>query len=80
MINFGNVTGEEINKHNLNCSETFDHPYIILLTDQSSSERTIALLTLINHEPGVDKMYLYEKDQYEAKSQLLFNGIEIVCS
>ena len=25
-------------------------------------------------------MYLYEKDQYEAKNQLLFNGIEILRS
>ena len=28
---------------------------------------------LINHEPDVDKIYLYAKDPYEAKYQLLIN-------
>ena len=32
-----------------------------------------ALLNLINHEPDIDKIYLYAKDPYEAKYQLLIN-------
>ena len=49
MIKFDNVTGKEIIKHNLNWPEIFYHPYNILLTDQSKSVKTIALLTLISH-------------------------------
>ena len=32
-----------------------------------------ALLNVINHEPDIDKIYLYVKDPYEAKNQLLIN-------
>ena len=35
-----------------------------------------ALLNLINYEPNSDKMYVYAKDPYEAKSQLLINKRE----
>ena len=70
MIKFDNVTGKEIIKHNLNWSEIFYHPHNILLTDQSKSGKTIALLTLISHQPSI----------HETKSQLLINGIEIVWS
>ena len=42
----------------------------------SGSEKTNALLNLINHEPDIDKIYLYAKDPYEAKYQLLINKIE----
>ena len=35
-----------------------------------------ALLNLINHEPDIDKIYLYAKDLYEAKYQLLINKRE----
>ena len=35
-----------------------------------------ALLNLISHEPDIDKIYLYAKDPYEAKYQLLINKRE----
>ena len=31
------------------------------------------MLNLINHEPDIDKIYLYAKDLYEAKYQLLID-------
>ena len=34
------------------------------------------MLNLINHEPDVDKIYIYAKDPYEAKYQLLINKRE----
>ena len=34
------------------------------------------MLNLINHEPDIDKIYLYNKDQYEAKYQLLISKKE----
>ena len=40
------------------------------------SGKTNALLNLINHEPDVAKIYLYAKNPYEAKYQLLVNKRE----
>ena len=37
-----------------------------------------ALLNLINNHPGIDKIYLYAKDSYEAKYQYLINKDEKV--
>ena len=34
------------------------------------------MLNLINHEPDIDKIYLYVKDPFEAKYQLLINKRE----
>ena len=34
------------------------------------------MLNLINNEPDIDKIYLYAKDPYEAKYQLLINKRE----
>ena len=39
-------------------------------------ETTNALLNLINNEPDNDKIYLYAKNLYEAKYQLLINKRE----
>ena len=39
---------------------------------------TNALLYLINNQPDIDKMYLYAKDQYEAKYQFLINKRESI--
>ena len=40
--------------------------------------KTNALLNLINNQPGIDKIYLYAKDPYEAKYQYLINKREKV--
>ena len=37
------------------------------------SGKTNSLLNLINHQLDIDKIYLYVKDPYEAKYQLLLN-------
>ena len=51
-----------------------DHSYRILITEKThSSEKTNALLNLINHQPDIDKIYLYVKDPYEAKYKYLIN-------
>ena len=41
--------------------------------EDSRSEETNALLNLICHQPDIDKIYLYAKNPYEAKYQLLIN-------
>ena len=35
--------------------------------------KTKGLYNLINHQPDVDQIYLYARDLYEAKYQLLIN-------
>ena len=55
-----------------------DHPYGILIIGGSGAGKTNALLSLINNQPDIDKIYLYAKDPYEAKYQLLINKRENV--
>ena len=63
-------------KHNANWPELPDHLYRILIIRDSGYGKTNALLNLINHEPDTDKIYLYAKDPYKAKCQLLINDRE----
>ena len=58
---------KDIKEHNPNWPEIPDHPYRVLLIGGSGSGKTNAILNLINQEPDIDKIYLYGKDQYEAK-------------
>ena len=48
----------------------------IFLTIHTESEKTNASLNLISHQPDIDKIYLYAKELYEAKNQLLINKRE----
>ena len=73
MFNFDCVTNEDKKEHKPKWSEILDHPYQILIIGGSGSGKTNALLNLITNDPYIDKIYLYAKDQYEAKYQLLIN-------
>ena len=73
MINFDNYTNENKTHHYKNWPHVSDHPYRILIIGGSRSGKTNALLNLINNQPGIDKIYLYAKDPYEAKYQFLIN-------
>ena len=54
-----------------------DHPYRILIIGGSGSGKTNVLLKLIkNQRPHIDKIYLYVKDPFKSKYQLLINGRE----
>ena len=53
-----------------------DHPCRILVIGGSGSGKTNALLNLINNQPHVNKIYLYTKDLYEPKYQLLIHKRE----
>ena len=48
----------------------------MLIIGGFESGNTNALLNLINHEPDIDKIYLYAKDPYEAKYQFIINKWE----
>ena len=43
----------------------------ILIVGGSGLGKTNALLNSINHQLDIDKIYLYPKDSYESKHQLL---------
>ena len=64
MINFDEVTDENITKENQHWLDILDHPFRILIIDGSGKAN--ALLNLISHQSDIDKTYLYDKDPYEA--------------
>ena len=82
MINFDDYTNENKRKHNPNWPYIPDHPYRIFIIKRilrgSGSEKTNALLNLINNQPDVDKIYLYAKDPYEDKYQFLIKKRESI--
>ena len=67
MINFNSCTNENKSEHNPKWPYIPDRPYRILIIGGSGSGKTNGLLDLINNQPDIDKIYLYEKDPYEAR-------------
>ena len=68
----------EIN-HNPNWPDILGHLYRILLIGGLKSRKTNVLLNLIQHQkPDIDKIYLYVKDPFESKYQLLITGTETI--
>ena len=57
MINFDDYSNEK-KQHNLKWPYIPDHPYRIVIVRGSRSEKTNALLNLINNQLDIDKMYL----------------------
>ena len=73
MIDFGDVTRENLKKLNPNWPQIPDHPYRILINGGSGSWKTNSFFNLINDETDIDKIYLYAKDPYKTKYQFLIN-------
>ena len=60
---------------NLNRPYIPDHLYRILIIGTSGSGKTNVLLNLIKHQrPDIDKSYLYVKNPFQSKHELLING------
>ena len=55
-----------------------DHLYRIQIICGSGSGKVNILITLINHQPSIDKLYLYAEDLLEAKYQSLIEKSEFV--
>ena len=78
IISYKNVwlrllSKENIKEPNPKWPEIPDHLYRILMIGGSGSGEKNTLLILINNEPHIEKIYLYAKDPYEVKYQLLIN-------
>ena len=79
MINFYDVTGENIKEHNPNWAQiSLYHPYRILVIGNSGSGKTNALPNLISHQPNINKIYLHAQKPYEAKYHLVISRCESV--
>ena len=78
MINFDNYTNENKTEHNSKWPHIPNYPYRILIVGGSGSQKTNALLNLINNQPDINKIYLHAKDPYEIKYQYLINKREKV--
>ena len=64
MMNFDDV---DTKKHIPNWPEILDYSYKISIMEDSGFGKTNLLFNLINHQPDIDKIYLYAKNPYEAK-------------
>ena len=71
MINFDEYTSENKRKYNPDWPYIPDHSYKILIIGGSGSGKTNALVSLINKQPDIDKIYLYAKDPYKDNYQFL---------
>ena len=71
MINSNNIANGSSKEHNEKWSYIPDHPYKILIIGGSGSEKTNALIYLINEQDDIDKIYLYAKDLSEPKYRYL---------
>ena len=58
MINFDDVTKENIKEYSPNCPQIPDHTYRILIIGGSRSGKTNSLFNLINQQPDIDQIYL----------------------
>ena len=76
MINFDDVTKENTKEHNPHWLQIPDHPNRILIIGGSRSKKPNSLCNLINHLPDIDNIYLYTKNPYEEKYQILINKWE----
>ena len=75
MFKFDYIIEEDTKEHP-------DYPWRLLIVGDSVSRKTNALVNLISHQQDIDKIYLYAKNPFEAKYQLLIkkrSGASIKC-
>ena len=82
MINFDGVTREKIKNDNLNLSQLLYHPYRILILKGFGSEKK-ALINLRSKQEKydddiIDKIFLYVRDPYEPKYQIIISKRESI--
>ena len=80
MINFDDVTKENIKEHNINWPQIPDHLCRILIIGGCGSGKTNSLLNIIKKQQDIYRIYLYGKDPYKAKYQFFIDKWEITGS
>ena len=76
MVNLDSITNEKNKEHNEKLPYIPDHPYRILIIDDSGSRKKKALLNLIKEQNDIDKIYLYTKELGESKYEFLIRKRE----
>ena len=61
MINLDSITNENNKEHNEKWPFVPDHPYRIIVIGGSGSQKTNALINLIDEQNDIDKIYLYAR-------------------
>ena len=69
MVNFDDVTKENIKQHNSNWLQIPDHPQRRKIIGVSESGEASSIFNLINQQRDIDTIHLHAKDPYEAKYQ-----------
>ena len=80
MINFDDVTKENIKEHNINWPQIPDHLCRILIIGGCGSGKTNSLLNIIKKQQDIYRICLYGKDPYKAKYQFFIDKWEITGS
>ena len=78
MINIDNYVNENKTENNEKWPYIPDHPYRIIITGDSVSGKTNALINLINEQNDIDKIYLYARDLSKPKYKYLIKKREDV--
>ena len=60
MVNFDDVSKENIKEHNTNWLQIPDHPYRMLIIRGSGPWKTNSLFNLISQQPDFHETQLYE--------------------
>ena len=76
MVNLDSITNENNKEHNEKWPYIPDHPYRILIIDDSGSRKRKALLNLIKEQNDIDKIYLYINELGESKYEFLIRKCE----
>ena len=71
MINLDSITNENNKEYNEKWPYIPDHPHRVFIIGGSGSEKTNALLNLINEQDDMDKTDLYAKDLSEPNYEFL---------
>ena len=64
MINFNDITGENIQEQNPHWPQISDCPTRILIADRSRSGKLNALPNLLNQHTDIDKIFLHAMYPY----------------
>ena len=77
MINLDSITNEKSKEHNEKCSFIPDRPYKIIIIGGSRTGKINTLISLINAQNDIDKIYLYGRDLSEPKYEYLIKNLKI---